>query len=64
MGREMKRLTTGFFLLLLFVDSEMRLGGNGVTTEVALGDLDNDGDLDILVGNFRGEPEVWWNEAE
>ncbi len=35
--------------------------GNAATTAVALGDIDNDGDLDALFANFGQDNQVWFN---
>ena len=43
-----------------FTDSGQALG-NGNSYSVALGDLDGDGDLDALVGNWGGPNTVWTN---
>jgi hypothetical protein len=49
-----------------FLDSGQRLG-NGISNDVALGDIDNDGDLDAFVINGdwdTEEPnEVWFNDG-
>jgi hypothetical protein len=45
----------------VFSDSGQRLGRQR-SHAVALGDLDEDGDVDALVGN-RGPDEVWWNDG-
>jgi len=44
-------------------DTGFRLSGCGTTVNPALGDIDSDGDLDIIVPDFVGRPNViWFNE--
>ncbi|MCD4652744.1 FG-GAP-like repeat-containing protein [bacterium] len=42
----------------IMIDSGQALGGYQRTTEVALGDLDNDGDLDAFVANYDLGPDT------
>ncbi|MBN1137281.1 MAG: VCBS repeat-containing protein, partial [Anaerolineae bacterium] len=37
--------------------------GSGTTYEVDLGDLDEDGDLDVILANYNGDKEVWLNQG-
>jgi WD40 repeat protein len=45
-----------------FADSGQELG-EGHSTDVALGDLDGDGDLDAMVGN-EGQAQAWLNDGQ
>ncbi|MFH1197113.1 MAG: FG-GAP-like repeat-containing protein [bacterium] len=47
-----------------FIDSGLRMSGNTKTRGSSLGDLDNDGDLDIFVGIYdRVSNEIWFNDT-
>ncbi len=43
-----------------FIDSDVTLG-SGNSQDVALGDIDRDGDVDAFVGNIGSPNEVWLN---
>jgi hypothetical protein len=43
----------------MFSDSGQSLGSS-LSTAVALGDVDGDGDLDAFVANYLGEPNRVW----
>jgi len=46
-----------------FVDSGVRLGGDERTIQSAFGDIDNDGDLDIIIAHFpTGSTTIWLNQ--
>ena len=45
-----------------FTDSGQTLG-NSDSLSVALGDLDGDGDLDAMVGNYNQLNHVWTNDG-
>jgi len=46
----------------LFQKSDQEFG-DGTTFSIALGDIDNDGDLDALVANFDSKNQVWVNQG-
>ena len=46
----------------IFVDSGQRMGTED-TRAVPLGDVDNDGDLDIYFANYQARDELWLNDG-
>ena len=48
-----------------FKDTSYRLQGQGAFHSPSMKDLDNDGDLDIVIANyFGGRNEIWFNESK
>ncbi len=47
-----------------YVDSGQALGPEDLSRQVALGDLDGDGDLDAFAVNFNGPNQVWTNNGD
>ena len=48
----------------LFQDSGQLLGGNSASTDVALGDVDGDDDLDAVVAIARAANQLWLNDGD
>ena len=48
----------------LFVGSGQRLNDDSSTPDIALGDLDNDGDLDAYMSDIRDPDKVWLNNGD
>ncbi|MCA9069295.1 MAG: VCBS repeat-containing protein, partial [Planctomycetaceae bacterium] len=46
----------------IFVDSGQRIGIS-ITNDVALADVDSDGDLDAFAANYRSASELWLNDG-
>ncbi|MCP4415991.1 MAG: hypothetical protein GY805_05170 [Chloroflexi bacterium] len=46
-----------------FADSGLVLDENLHSTLPSLGDLDMDGDLDIMVGSYESKPDYWFNDT-
>ncbi len=46
-----------------FIDSEQILGGHQESRMGDLGDIDNDGDLDVVLGTYASGVEIWVNDG-
>ena len=56
-------LTPPAHAAITFLDSGQNLGGNASSVDIALGDVDGDGDLDAVVGTFFADSRVWINQG-
>ena len=61
-GRTAKPLSDGIDVISAFVDSGQMMDNNN-TFSIALGDIDNDGDIDLVSGNVSMPNRVWTNDG-